>query len=37
MRGLLKRIILWALSDGAVDTPSAAADLDAQAAALKNP
>ncbi len=35
MRGLLKKLILWALADGHVDPPSVAAELDAQAAALK--
>lgn len=37
MRTLLKRIILWALADGAPTvTPSAAAELDKIAADLKN-
>jgi len=35
MRALLKKIILWALSDGAAGIPSSAADLDKLAAELK--
>jgi len=35
MRALLKMIILWALSSGAADAPSAAAELDRLAAELK--
>jgi len=35
MRALLKKIILWALADGALGAASAAAELDRLAAELK--